>query len=68
MAKLILPHTLEPPQRHARIPNLWRVRCLCGWVAIARGETKACCDAAILEHRESFDPFNPIFTGEETVH
>jgi len=48
-------HIRYAPQRHAVIPFLWRVRCLCGWSALAPSEYKA--DAAIESHISSEEPF-----------
>lgn len=66
MPRLILPHTISVV-RHAVIPDLWRITCTCGFVAIARGPDKRCCDAARLFHQEEIDPYNPKFTGEERI-
>lgn len=62
----IILHTLTI-RRHAVIPILWRVTCSCGFVALAKGFDKRCCDAAVRSHQEEIDPYNPKFAGEERI-
>lgn len=50
---LILPHRLTV-QKHPAVP-LWRIRCTCGWTALAPS-TEAARDAQIT-HLEAEEPF-----------
>lgn len=59
---LIVPHRITI-QRHAQIPYLWRVRCICGFVAFAPAEWKAkACATSHIEAEEAFPDYS--FLGE----
>ncbi len=63
-------HLIGSPQRHTLLPFLWRVRCSCGWTALAPDRFK--CEAAKTSHydeyvnpqisdtfEEEFGPYDP---------
>jgi hypothetical protein len=50
---LILPHHLTV-QRHSTMP-IWRIRCSCGWTALAAAEEAA--KVAQITHLETEEPF-----------
>lgn len=60
---LIVPHNITV-QGHTSVPYLWRVRCSCGWRAIAPDHPKAL--LAKASHLSEEEPFPDLtFLDEE---
>jgi hypothetical protein len=65
---IIVPHIGVPPQRHSLVPFLWKVRCSCGWFALAASEIA--CRAAFHSHQLAEEPFpsDEVFDTTEHPH
>lgn len=65
---ILVPHWCHPPQRHEKVPYLWRIGCSCGWSAFAPSQEN--CRAAFLQHQVEEEPFptDDIFEEKDSPH